>query len=75
MKFSSMAKVFGTDMSMEVCSDAIQILGGYGYMKDYGVEKYLRDAKVNQIMEGTNQVCRLAIMEGIMEEIGYEYKY
>jgi len=75
MKLSSMAKVFATDMAMNVCSDAIQIMGGYGYMREYGVEKYLRDAKVNQIMEGTNQINRLAIMEGIMEEIGYEYKY
>lgn len=71
MKISSMAKVFASDMAVKVCTDAIQVMGGYGYMKDYGVEKYYRDAKVNQIMEGTNQVNRLAIMEGIAEEIGY----
>jgi len=72
MKFSSMAKVFGSDTAVKVCNDAIQVLGGYGYMQDYGVEKYLRDARVMQIYEGTNQINRIAIMEGLMDEIGYQ---
>ena len=73
MKLSSMAKVFGSDTAVKVCNDAVQILGGYGYMQEYGVEKYLRDARVMQIYEGTNQINQIAIMEGIMDEIGYQY--
>ena len=68
MKFSSMAKVFGTDLAVKVSIDAIQILGGYGLVRDYGVEKYLRDAKTLQIVEGTNQINRIAVMEGVINE-------
>ena len=57
----AMAKVFATDMAMKVTTDAVQILGGPGYMRDYPVEKMMRDAKVNQIYEGTNQVLRNVI--------------
>jgi alkylation response protein AidB-like acyl-CoA dehydrogenase len=57
----AMAKVFATDMAMKVTTDAVQILGGVGYMRDYPVEKMMRDAKVTQIYEGTNQVLRSAI--------------
>jgi alkylation response protein AidB-like acyl-CoA dehydrogenase len=57
----AMAKVFATDMAMKVTTDAVQILGGAGYMRDYPVEKMMRDAKVTQIYEGTNQVLRSAI--------------
>jgi alkylation response protein AidB-like acyl-CoA dehydrogenase len=64
--FSTMAKIFCTDMAMKVTSDAIQILGGYGYMKEYLVEKAMRDAKVLQIYEGPNQVCRLAVAEDLV---------
>lgn len=61
-KFSreaSQAKFYASDVSMRVTTDAVQIHGGYGYMKDYAVEKYLRDAKLMQIYEGTNQVNRI----------------
>lgn len=58
---SSMAKFYPSDMSVEVCLDAIQILGGYGYIREYGVEKCLRDAKVTQIFEGTNQIQRFVL--------------
>ena len=58
---SSMAKVFASDMAMKVTNDAIQIFGGYGYMKEYPVEKMMRDAKITQIYEGTNQVLRNVI--------------
>lgn len=75
LKYSSMAKVFATDMAQKVCTDAIQILGGYGYMKEYRLEKLYRDVKITQIYEGTNQINRLAIMEDVMEEIGYDYQY
>ncbi len=57
-RLSSMAKLFATDMAMKVTVDAVQILGGYGYMKEYPAEKMMRDAKVTQIFEGTNQIMR-----------------
>ncbi len=60
-KESAMAKVFASDVAMRVTTDAVQIFGGYGYMKDYPVEKMMRDAKITQIYEGTNQVLRNTI--------------
>ena len=60
-KESAMAKCFAGDTAMQVTTDAVQIFGGYGYMKDYPVEKYMRDAKLYQIYEGTNQIQRLVI--------------
>ncbi len=60
-KESSIAKCFAGDTAMQVTTDAVQVLGGYGYMKDYPVEKYMRDAKLHQIYEGTNQVQRVVI--------------
>ena len=57
-KVSGMAKVFASDVAMKVTTDAVQILGGYGYMRDYPVEKMMRDAKILQIYEGTNQIQR-----------------
>lgn len=67
-KISAMAKLFPTDMAMKVTTDAVQILGGYGYMKDYPVEKMMRDAKVLQIYEGTNQILRNVIGQAINKE-------
>jgi butyryl-CoA dehydrogenase len=58
---ASMAKVLASDTAMRVTTDAVQILGGYGYMRDYPVEKMMRDAKITQIYEGTNQIQRLVI--------------
>jgi acyl-CoA dehydrogenase len=58
---SAMAKCYTGDMAMEVTTNAVQVLGGYGYMKDYPVEKYMRDAKLHQIYEGTNEIQRLVI--------------
>jgi alkylation response protein AidB-like acyl-CoA dehydrogenase len=55
------AKLFATDMAMRVTTDAVQVLGGYGYVSDHPVERYLREAKVLQIVEGTNQIQRLVI--------------
>ncbi len=63
----SMAKVFASDVAMEVTVEAVQIMGGDGYMKDFGVEKYLRDAKLTQIYEGTNEINRLTIADEIIE--------
>jgi len=60
-KISAMAKLFASDVAMEVTTDAVQIFGGYGYMKEYPVEKMMRDAKITQIYEGTNQIQRSVI--------------
>jgi len=60
-KYSSMAKLFASDNAMRVTIEAIQVLGGYGYVKEHPVERYLRDAKITQIYEGTNEVQRLVI--------------
>jgi alkylation response protein AidB-like acyl-CoA dehydrogenase len=56
--YSAMSKCFAGDMAMEVTTNAVQVFGGYGYMRDYPVEKYMRDAKITQIYEGTNQIQR-----------------
>jgi alkylation response protein AidB-like acyl-CoA dehydrogenase len=58
---ASMAKLFASDMAMRVTTDAVQLLGGYGYMREYPVERFMREAKALQIVEGTNQVQRLVI--------------
>ncbi len=60
-KEAAMSKVFASDMAMKVTTDAVQIMGGYGYMKEYPVEKMMRDAKITQIYEGTNQIQRNVI--------------
>jgi alkylation response protein AidB-like acyl-CoA dehydrogenase len=67
-KMAAQAKLFATDVSMEVTTDAVQIFGGYGYMKDYPIEKYMRDAKITQIYEGTNQVQRLVVARNVLKE-------
>ena len=63
--YSASAKIFASDMAMEVTTDAVQVLGGYGYMKDYPVEKLMRDAKIFQIFEGTNQIQQV-ILGGLL---------
>ena len=65
-KESAIAKCFAGDTAMQVTVDAVQVLGGYGYMKDYPLEKYMRDAKLHQIYEGTNQIQRLVIAGELM---------
>ncbi len=67
---SAMAKVFAADMAMKVTTDAVQVLGGVGYMRDYPVEKMMRDAKITQIYEGTNQVLRNAIALEVLKRRG-----
>lgn len=67
-KASSMCKVFATDVAMQVTTDAVQVLGGYGYMKEYPVEKMMRDAKILQIYEGTNQIQRNVIGQELNKE-------
>ena len=67
-KISAMAKCFASDMAMSVTTDAVQALGGYGYMKEYPVEKMMRDAKITQIYEGTNQIQRDVIGKALIKE-------
>lgn len=68
-KESAMAKFFGSDVAMKVTTEALQILGGYGYMKDYPMEKLMRDAKLLQIYEGTNEIQRMIIAREIIGPI------
>ena len=67
-KVSGMAKVFASDVAMKVTIDAVQVFGGYGYMRDYPVEKMMRDAKILQIYEGTNQIQRNIIGQELSKE-------
>jgi butyryl-CoA dehydrogenase len=66
---SAMAKMFSSDVAMSVTTDAVQIFGGYGYIKEYPVEKYMRDAKITQIYEGTNQIQRSIIGLALIKEM------
>lgn len=68
-KASAMAKLFASDVAMKVTTDALQLYGGYGYMRDYPIEKYMRDAKITQIYEGTNQIQRNVIALQIIKEM------
>jgi butyryl-CoA dehydrogenase len=68
-KASAMSKMYASDVAMKVAVDALQIFGGYGYMRDYPIEKYVRDAKITQIYEGTNQVQRNIIALQIIKEL------
>lgn len=67
-KISAMCKLFASDTAMRVTTDAVQVLGGYGYMKEYPVEKMMRDAKITQIYEGTNQIQREVIALNLIKE-------
>lgn len=67
--YASMAKCFATDMAMEVTTNAVQVLGGAGYVRDYPVERYMRDVKVAQIFEGTNQIQRVVIARSLLGKI------
>ena len=67
-KASAMAKLLCGDVAMEVTTDAVQILGGYGYVKEYPVERFMRDAKITQIYEGTQEVQRLVIAREMLKE-------
>ncbi len=68
-RFGAMAKAFASDASMSVTVDAVQLLGGYGYTKDFPVERFLRDAKVTQIYEGTNQVQKVVIARELLKDL------
>jgi len=68
-KAAAMAKLFASDMAMKVTVDAVQIMGGYGYMNEYPAEKLMRDAKITQIYEGTNQIQRIIIANALIKEL------
>jgi butyryl-CoA dehydrogenase len=74
-KLSAMSKLFASETAMEVATNAVQIFGGYGYMREYPIEKYMRDAKITQIYEGTSQIQREVIgLEVIKEHKSKEKK-
>ena len=66
--YSAMSKLFASDVAVQVTIDALQVFGGYGYMRDYPIEKYMRDAKITQIYEGTNQIQREEISKILVSE-------
>lgn len=68
-RYSAMAKLICTDVAMDVSTDAVQMLGGYGYVQEYPVERMMRDAKITQIYEGTNQVQRIVIARSLLAEL------
>jgi alkylation response protein AidB-like acyl-CoA dehydrogenase len=69
-QWSAMAKSFASDSAMAITTDAVQILGGYGYVREYPAERYMRDAKITQIYEGTNQIQRVVIARQILRSMG-----
>jgi len=73
-KVSAMCKMYASDVCMKITTDAVQILGGYGYMREYPVEKLMRDAKITQIYEGTNQIQRGIIASHLIKELSKKKK-
>ncbi|MCB1333518.1 MAG: acyl-CoA dehydrogenase family protein [Roseivivax sp.] len=69
-KFCAMAKLYVTDRAFEVANDCLQLHGGYGYLADYGIEKIVRDLRVHQILEGTNEIMRLIVSRAMLAERG-----
>ncbi len=65
--FGAAAKCFASDVAMEVTTDAVQLLGGYGYVNDYPLERMMRDAKITQIYEGTNQIQRMVMGRKLLQ--------
>jgi alkylation response protein AidB-like acyl-CoA dehydrogenase len=65
-KWTSMAKLFASDTAMDVTVDMLQILGGYGYVKDYPMERFMRDAKITQIYEGANEIQRMVVSRAML---------
>ena len=65
-----MAKRMASDIGFDVCNMALQLHGGYGYLKDYPIERFLRDARVHQILEGTNEIMRVIISRYVLQSGG-----
>jgi len=70
--YCAMAKLFATDAGFRVCNDALQLHGGYGYIREYPLERWLRDARVHQILEGTNEVMRLIISRRVLSQATHD---
>jgi len=70
--YCAMAKRFATDVGFTVCNEALQIHGGYGYIREYPLERYLRDARVHQILEGTNEIMRVIVARRLLEKSDLE---
>ena len=66
--YASMAKKVATELCSGVCDYSLQIHGGYGYLKEYGIEKYVRDLRVHQILEGTNEIMRMIIARRLLKD-------
>lgn len=66
VQLCSMAKLFATEKCFNICNQALQIHGGYGYLKDYPVQQYFRDCRVHMILEGTNEVMRLIVAKHLL---------
>jgi alkylation response protein AidB-like acyl-CoA dehydrogenase len=69
-KESAMAKMYASDVAMRAAVEGVQVLGGYGYCKDFPMERHMRDAKICQIYEGTNEIMRLVIARNLFKELG-----
>ena len=65
-RYSSMGKRYANDLGFEICNQALQAHGGYGYLKDYGLEKLVRDLRVHQILEGTNEIMRVVVSRSVL---------
>jgi alkylation response protein AidB-like acyl-CoA dehydrogenase len=70
--YCAMAKRFATDVGFKVCNEAMQLHGGYGYLRDFPIERFFRDARVHQILEGTNEVMRVIIARRLLQPNGTE---
>ena len=70
--YCAMAKRFATDVGFKVCNEALQLHGGYGYLKEYPIERYVRDTRVHQILEGTNEIMRVITARRLLQEGGTE---
>jgi alkylation response protein AidB-like acyl-CoA dehydrogenase len=66
---AAMAKLFASDAAMQITTDAVQVLGGAGYTREFPVERMMRDAKITQIYEGTNQIQRIVIARGLLDRV------
>ena len=66
--YCAMAKRLATDIGFQVCNEALQLHGGYGYLREYPIERFLRDARVHQILEGTNEIMRVIVARRILED-------
>ena len=67
----AMAKRMATDLCFNVCNQALQLHGGYGYISEYPLERYVRDARVHQILEGTNEIMRVIIARNVLKDLSF----